>query len=67
VPLGWSREETRTSGAQPAPSASPRGFDAAAEALGRPLVLREAAALTRALGGGPAPLARQEDARPWPA
>jgi hypothetical protein len=28
-------------------------------------VLREAAALTRALGGDPAPLAWQEDARPW--
>jgi DNA-binding IclR family transcriptional regulator len=32
-------------------------FDAAAEALCAPLVLREAMALTRALGGDPAPLA----------
>ena len=31
-------------------------FDAAAEALCLPLVLREAAALTRALGGDPAPI-----------
>jgi DNA-binding IclR family transcriptional regulator len=33
-------------------------FDAAAEALSLPLVMREAAALTRALGGDPAPLRR---------
>lgn len=33
-------------------------FDAAAEALCLPLVLREAIALTRALGGDPAPIAR---------
>ncbi len=35
-------------------------FDAAAEALCLPLVLREAAALTRALGGDPAPIAAQD-------
>ena len=34
-------------------------FDAAAEALCRPLVLREAIALTRALGGDPTPIAAQ--------
>lgn len=34
-------------------------FDAAAEALCLPLVLREAAALTRALGGDPAPITAQ--------
>ncbi len=34
-------------------------FDAAAEALCLPLVLREAAALTRALGGDPAPVLAQ--------
>ena len=34
-------------------------FDAAAEALCLPLVLREAIALTRALGGDPAPIVAQ--------
>ena len=60
APLGWSCGETQDQrrAAGSAGIAMPLyRLDAAAEAFCRPLVLREAAALTRALGGDPAPLA----------